>query len=100
MDKAKETAKRKPKTTVERLKEKNLFGLFGQLEVKHLDNIINEAKNAIPKVKEKIEKEAKEKQKQEQLKAVAEAKKLGIDTKLFAELSGATETHTSSNKTK
>lgn len=99
MDKtAKQTPKvtttRKPKTTAQRLKEKNLQALFSQLEVKHLENIINEAKNAIPKVKENEANAKAKKIKEEQQKLVKQAKKLGLTPELFIEYSGATATHT------
>ena len=80
---AKETTQKKPKTIVERLKEKNLYGLFRQLEIKDLENIKKEAENAIPK-----------KLIEAQQEVIDNAKKLGIDVELFAKLSGATEMHT------
>ena len=95
MDKTpKVTAQRKPKTIVQRLKEKNLYGLFSQLEVKHLQNIINEAKNAIPKVEEKEAIDKAKKIKEAQQKLVKDAKKLGLTPELFIEYSGATATNT------
>lgn len=92
---AKETSQRKPKTIVQRLKEKNLYGLFSKLEVKHLENIIAEAKNAIPKVKAEKEKADKEKAEKEIKDLVRKLKEKGVTTsEKFIEYSGATETHT------